>query len=141
MQLIPPHPPRRPLEGLSDRERKIWGGPVWDLHQAQLDLREGRLRPLTTKNVSDALNTDLGWNLRDVKNGFQMLRPPHYNQSEWVWLQGNTGEPLPADSDLLPCERTPDRDDTPPLDVRVYLKFTLPNPLLHIFFVSVHPSI
>ncbi len=139
MHLIQPIPPQKPLDTLLDWERKIKGGPVWDLLVVQQQMKVRHIRPMTSPNAGIQMSMEMGWNLSQLMEEFQGLHGHHYRDSEWVWLQGGRRYPCAADSYLLPIDPTDGGGAGAP-EPRIYLKFTIPPPQRHLVFVSVHHS-
>lgn len=138
MKRLNPLPPQVDLETLSDRDRKIPGGPVWQLHALQSMVLLEQISLVATPKSSREMRDELGLSLKNVNTLFCEITADQYHGSEWVLLPGDRRTPLPADSYLFPWAAWPRAaaHDHPP----TYLKFTLRDPHRHLIVVSLHIS-
>lgn len=95
------------LAGLTDAERKIGGGPVYDLSEIKAHVAELQINGLELVNVSvrAALEDELRWRMSDVCKFIACLERRHYHCSEWVYASDRARIAHPADVYLMGYSR------------------------------------
>jgi hypothetical protein len=135
-----PEPPSS-LEGLSDWQRKISGGPVFDLADVKAHVQGvGQdCFVLATRKAEENLLVTLRWLPKDLCGFFTCLDRHHYRGSEWVYGSEKAKIAYPADVYLMGYNRVRVQE-TPKVDPWNYLKFSFSLATNTIEIFSIHPE-
>lgn len=127
--------PALPLEKCSDKQRKIAGGPCWDLAAAQGAVSSGSLTFAASPKAGSQSTLELNWGLNEIRSFFLNLHSQYYLDSEWV-LPPPPG--MPADTYLMSFGQF--NLIRHPCPGNVYFKFVVRETAKKIFVHSCHPA-
>lgn len=135
--------PAPPLfyEGMSDRERRIDGGPVYPLVEVKEFTAALQTQALAafTKNATHDINFTLQWQLQDVCNFIACLDRRHYQGSQWCFGSQAAKRPFPSDVYIMGFNRF-SKQEIQQLDPKSYFKFSFSAAINKIAIFSLHPE-
>lgn len=139
--VLRPHPPQpsQALESLSDAERAISGGPLWNLQPIQAKLASVEsMRVIYSDNAAnDALN-ELLWTIDNAKAFLSVLSHGRYLASEWCY-RSNSKRAYAADAYVMGFNRHKGEENQR-TDPWVYFKFSVIENTHSILILSSHPE-
>lgn len=135
---LPPAPVE--LGFMSDSDRKIAGGPVFQLADVQAYIKhiDGNAFRFADQAASD-LAVELRWKLEDLCGFIQCLGARHYRGSEWCYGSGRAKIAFPADVYIMGYNRIK-RQEWQELDPWNYFKFSFSSASSTIQVFSIHPE-
>ena len=137
--VLRPHPPQpsQALESLSDAERAISGGPLWNLQTIQAKLVSVEsMRVIYSSNAENDAQSELLWTIDNAKAFISVLSRARYLASEWCY-RCNSQKAYAADAYVMGFNRHKGEENQL-TDPWVYFKFSVIEKTHSILILSSH---